>query len=59
MNEKVEYNINVNKGYFTPGIEKLNNNNYRNRNIRKILIGNKNGSIHFSNTLPNGYFNNK
>ena len=59
MNEKGEYNINVNKSYFTPGIENLNNNNYRNRNIRKILIGNKNGSIDFSNTLPNGYFNNK
>ena len=60
MNEKEEYSINVNKSYFNPGIENLNNkNNSRNQNTRKILLGKKNGINNVSNTLPDTFTKNK
>ena len=60
MNEKEEYSINVNKSYFNPGIENINNkNNSRNQNTRKILLGKKNGINNVSNTLPDTFTKNK
>ena len=58
MKEKEDYNINVNKSFYTPGMENLNKNHKVNINqtSRKIFIGKKTEFLNISNNnLTNTY----
>ena len=56
MNEKGDYNINVNKNFFHPGLENLNNK--KTPNNRKIFIDKKTENQTISNNMPNIYVKN-
>ena len=56
MNEKGDYNINVNKNFFHPGLENLNNK--KTPNNRKIFIDKKTENQTISNNMPNMYVKN-